>query len=497
MTSSTKVHSSSPSHPRPQEKEKERTYTVKKGDTLTHIAKKHDVELGEVVKANPQIKDPELIHPGQVVNIPESKRTDTKPRVCPAAEEITRPSVSTYSSSRNEPPPLTDRPSGEKAPTPPADPAAASQLNDRMQPQHMQMPRRGRRGGHACSDGSAKGQVTARRGSRAEGAVPGARDTVGRHARNQPAADAPTQPAPGESTPTSPASHTPTVADHIKDAGSAVINAAIAGGTLKRALNIGQLMRINGIGAGAEKVTQVLTAQRGEVVRTWAKAAEAIRSNPALNMGDKTSALNNLNRSTASNLAQLDRTISEAKRVNTNYGFQGALNKLNKALGVAATVATTVIETLNSPATNPGLKLANGATTGLANLQWANAVNQALTKGNPALAIASAADTFLADATLYKSAKSGIATLYSAVDGLMSGDTTALEEMNRQNLDGERGALNHLLSGYGQAFATGDTSSLQQYQEKALNGEYGILPKGFAYLGEGVNQLFNRVTGNS
>lgn len=45
-------------------------YTVVKGDTLTAIAKKYGVTLAELIKANPQIKDPNLIYPGQVINIP-------------------------------------------------------------------------------------------------------------------------------------------------------------------------------------------------------------------------------------------------------------------------------------------------------------------------------------------------------------------------------------------------------------------------------------------
>jgi nucleoid-associated protein YgaU len=49
------------------------TVTVQKGDTLSGIAK----ELGgdaedykKLVELNPEIKDPDLIHPGQVLKIP-------------------------------------------------------------------------------------------------------------------------------------------------------------------------------------------------------------------------------------------------------------------------------------------------------------------------------------------------------------------------------------------------------------------------------------------
>jgi len=48
------------------------SYTVKPGDTLWGISKSHGVNLNDVIKANPQIKNPDLIYPGQSVNIPGS-----------------------------------------------------------------------------------------------------------------------------------------------------------------------------------------------------------------------------------------------------------------------------------------------------------------------------------------------------------------------------------------------------------------------------------------
>ena len=41
-----------------------------KGDTLWGIAKEYGVELAALIRANPQIKNPNLIHPGEVVRIP-------------------------------------------------------------------------------------------------------------------------------------------------------------------------------------------------------------------------------------------------------------------------------------------------------------------------------------------------------------------------------------------------------------------------------------------
>ena len=46
------------------------TYTVKSGDTIWKIAVKHQVGMSEIIAANPQIKNPNLIYPGQKITIP-------------------------------------------------------------------------------------------------------------------------------------------------------------------------------------------------------------------------------------------------------------------------------------------------------------------------------------------------------------------------------------------------------------------------------------------
>lgn len=46
------------------------TYIVKKGDTLWGIAKRYGVALTKLIAANPQIKNPNLIYPGNEVRIP-------------------------------------------------------------------------------------------------------------------------------------------------------------------------------------------------------------------------------------------------------------------------------------------------------------------------------------------------------------------------------------------------------------------------------------------
>ena len=46
------------------------THTVVKGDTLWKIAVRYEVGLSEIKSANTQIKNYDLIYPGQVINIP-------------------------------------------------------------------------------------------------------------------------------------------------------------------------------------------------------------------------------------------------------------------------------------------------------------------------------------------------------------------------------------------------------------------------------------------
>ena len=46
------------------------TYTVQRGDSIWKIAVKHQVGMSEIIAANPQIKNPNLIYPGQQLTIP-------------------------------------------------------------------------------------------------------------------------------------------------------------------------------------------------------------------------------------------------------------------------------------------------------------------------------------------------------------------------------------------------------------------------------------------
>jgi hypothetical protein len=57
-----------------QQKQKaQNEYRVVPGDTMTKIARQHGVPLQDLIGANKQIKDPNLIFPGQALTIPQSK----------------------------------------------------------------------------------------------------------------------------------------------------------------------------------------------------------------------------------------------------------------------------------------------------------------------------------------------------------------------------------------------------------------------------------------
>ena len=47
------------------------SHTVVKGDTMWKIAAKYQVGTAEIIAANPQIANPNLIYPGQILTVPE------------------------------------------------------------------------------------------------------------------------------------------------------------------------------------------------------------------------------------------------------------------------------------------------------------------------------------------------------------------------------------------------------------------------------------------
>jgi uncharacterized YkwD family protein/spore coat assembly protein SafA len=50
--------------------DKMETYKVVKGDSLWKIAVRYEIGVDEIIQANPQFKNPNLIYPNQIVNIP-------------------------------------------------------------------------------------------------------------------------------------------------------------------------------------------------------------------------------------------------------------------------------------------------------------------------------------------------------------------------------------------------------------------------------------------
>ncbi len=48
------------------------THTVVSGDTMWKLAVKYQVGTSEIIQANPQISNPNLIYPGQTLNIPQT-----------------------------------------------------------------------------------------------------------------------------------------------------------------------------------------------------------------------------------------------------------------------------------------------------------------------------------------------------------------------------------------------------------------------------------------
>ena len=55
------------------------TYKIKPGDTLSKIAKRNGISLAQLLKANPQITNPDRIQVGQVVNLPDTSTDETQP----------------------------------------------------------------------------------------------------------------------------------------------------------------------------------------------------------------------------------------------------------------------------------------------------------------------------------------------------------------------------------------------------------------------------------
>jgi uncharacterized YkwD family protein/spore coat assembly protein SafA len=56
------------------------SYTVKKGDSMWKIAVRYQIGVQEIINANPQVKNPNLIYPYQKLNIPNIDQVKTVER---------------------------------------------------------------------------------------------------------------------------------------------------------------------------------------------------------------------------------------------------------------------------------------------------------------------------------------------------------------------------------------------------------------------------------
>jgi len=66
------------------------TYKIKPGDTLSKIAKRNGISLAQLLKANPQITNPDRIQVGQVVNLPDTSTETTQPLPSNVVPAITK-----------------------------------------------------------------------------------------------------------------------------------------------------------------------------------------------------------------------------------------------------------------------------------------------------------------------------------------------------------------------------------------------------------------------
>ena len=78
------------------------TYKIKAGDNLTKVAKRSGVSLAQLLKANPQIKNPDKIQVGQLINLPDTSTETTQPlpaNVVPAIQATPKTTTTTTAAS--------------------------------------------------------------------------------------------------------------------------------------------------------------------------------------------------------------------------------------------------------------------------------------------------------------------------------------------------------------------------------------------------------------
>lgn len=70
-------------------------YVVTEGDNLSAIAEAHGTTLAEIIGLNPQIANPDLIHPGQEVHVPAAAADAPVDAPTEAAAEAAPPAEAT------------------------------------------------------------------------------------------------------------------------------------------------------------------------------------------------------------------------------------------------------------------------------------------------------------------------------------------------------------------------------------------------------------------
>ena len=71
-------------------------YTVKSGDSFWRISKRFGVDFEELIKANSQIENPNLIYPGQVLTVPDSEGAEYSGDAARAVLERTNANRASY-----------------------------------------------------------------------------------------------------------------------------------------------------------------------------------------------------------------------------------------------------------------------------------------------------------------------------------------------------------------------------------------------------------------
>ena len=75
-------------------------YTIKNGDTLWDIAKNNNTTVEDIQKANPNIKNPNLIYSGNTINLPDTQ-VNTQQNTAPAANNTQQNTQQTTSPAVN------------------------------------------------------------------------------------------------------------------------------------------------------------------------------------------------------------------------------------------------------------------------------------------------------------------------------------------------------------------------------------------------------------